>query len=377
MSANKIALVLDNGSDTIKAGFAKGEAPHTVFTSVVGHEKHAKRQEEADRKEPLIGQDAVELTGNLDLTYPIKNSIITNWDDMERIWHYAFGKLGVNPEEHPVLLTEAPFNPKVNREKTTQIMFENFYTPAMFLALAPVLALYASGRKEGIVLESGSGVSHAVPVRDGFAIPNNILRFDLAGSGLTDHLTKMLAERGISFPIRWTVQDIKEKLCYVALDFEQEMSTSASSSSLEKSYELPDGQFITIGNERFRCPEALFQPSMAETGSSGSTGSTGIHQLTYNSIMKCDEDIRTNMFANIVLAGGSSMFPGIADRMQKEITALAPAETEIKIIAPPQRTYSVWIGGSILASLDDFKPMWITKKEYDESGPAIVERKCV
>ena len=260
-------------------------------------------------------------------------------------------------------------------------MFETFHTPAMYLALAPVLSLYASGRKDGVVLESGYGVSHAVPVKDGFAIPQNVLRLDLAGSGLTDYLTKILAERGYSFPTvmmeHRIVRDIKEKLCYVALDYEQEMSTATSGSSLEKSYELPDSQFVTISNERFRCPEALFQPSMAETGSSGSTGSVGIHQLTYSSIMKCDEDIRTNMFANVVLTGGSTMFPGIASRMQKEITALAPAETQIKIIAPPERKYSAWLGGSILASLSDFQSMWITEKEYDEFGPEIVGRKCV
>ena len=253
-------------------------------------------------------------------------------------------------------------------------MFETFHTPAMFLALAPVLSLYASGRKDGVVLESGYGVTHALPVKDGFAIPQNVLRLDLAGSGLTDHLTKILAERGYSFPTEHRiVRDIKEKLCYVALDFDQEMQTATSSSSLEKSYELPDGQIITIGNERFRCPEALFQSAMAGTGSSCS----GINQLTYSSIMKCDEDIRTNMFANIVLSGGSTMFPGIAERMQKEITALAPPTMKIKIIAPPERKYSAWIGGSILASLSDFQPMWITKKEYDEVGPVIVEKKCV
>ena len=260
-------------------------------------------------------------------------------------------------------------------------MFEHVDTPAMFLALAPVLSLYASGRKDGVVLESGYGVSHAVPVKDGFAIPKNVLHLDLAGNDLTDYLAKILTERGYSFLTttmkQKIVRDIKKKLCYVALDFEQEMSIAASSSNLEKSYELPDGQLITIGNERFRCPEALYQPSMAETGSSGSTGSAGIHQLTYNSIMKCDEDIRTNMFANIVLSGGSTMFPGIAERMQKEITALAPPTMKIKIIAPPERKYSAWIGGSILASLSDFQSMWITKKEYDEVGPSVVGRKCV
>ena len=274
------------------------------------------------------------------------------------------------PEEHRCLLTEVPLNPKCNQEKMTQIMFENFKIPAISTYSTAELSLFASGRTTGIIIDSGYGITHTVPIHDGHALLNAILRMDFAGQDLDDHLMRLVSYKNTqlspSVALRDAIRQMKEKICFVAQDIRQEMSIAEQSST---NYLLPDGKVISIGNERFMCPEALFEP--AQIGMSR----TGIVEDAYNSIMKCDIEIRKIMFSNVILSGGSTMFPGFAERIQKELTALAPMSMTIKVVAPPDRNYSSWIGGSILASLSTYEKMWISKQEYEESGPSIVHKK--
>ncbi|KAF8406832.1 hypothetical protein HHK36_005953 [Tetracentron sinense] len=369
------AVVCDNGSGSVKAGFAGDDAPCVVLPSVIGRPRNKHVMMGIGQKEMYIGDEAQARRGVIGLSYPINHGIIRDWEAMERLWEHTFKKeLRVTIEEHPVLLTEAPLNPKTNRERMVEIMFEAFEISATYVAIQAVLSLYASGRTTGIVMDSGEGVTHVVPIYEGYALPHAIQRLDLAGKDLTDSLTKILTEEGHVFTTsaeREIVRDIKEKLVYVAaVNFEKELATSRESSELDRQYELPDGQVITIGAGRFRCPEVLFDPN--RVGKEGG----GVHEIVFKSIGRCDMDIRRDMYANVVLSGGTTMIPGLADRLAKELSSLAPPAVRVRVVAPPERKYSVWIGGSILASLSTFEQMWITKEEYMESGSSIVHMKC-
>ncbi|EGG15133.1 hypothetical protein DFA_09957 [Cavenderia fasciculata] len=369
MSDLKPTVVIDCGSGLCKAGFTGDDAPSAVFSSVVGCPKHGGFMVDKGLKAYYVGDEALGAYGDkLIVNYPIQRGLITNWDDVEKIWDYAFNQLNANPEEHAILLSEAPLNPMGDRENMTQIMFETFSTPAFYLGVQAALSLYATGTTTGIVLDCGDGVTHAVPINQGYAIQGAVVSRNIGGRDITDYMLKNLVKRGNTTATMEISRDTKEKLCHIALDYHSEMQADASSTQFEKQYELPDGQVIAIGNERFRCPEALFRPSLV------GMQFDGIHQATNQAITNCEfVDVRQKLYANVVLAGGSTMFSGMAERMEKELCALAPSR--VNIIAPPERQYSAWTGGSSLASLSTFQDMWISKEEYQETGPFIVHSK--
>jgi centractin len=230
---------------------------------------------------------------------------------------------------------------------------------------------YAAGRTTGVVLDSGDGVTHAVPIYEGFAMPHSILRIDVAGRDVTCHLQLLLRKEGYKFRTSSEfeiVRTVKEKACYLSANPVKEESQQQADQEQEKFY-LPDGSEIQVGPARFRAPEVLFNPEMI------GEEAEGLHKVLAFSIQKSDLDLRKLLYSNIVLAGGSTLFRGFGDRLLNEMKREAPKDIKIRISAPHDRISSAWIGGSILASLDTFKKMWVSKKEFDEDGVKAIHRK--
>ncbi|KAI0015274.1 actin-related protein, ARP1 class [Xylariomycetidae sp. FL0641] len=387
-SLHNAPIVLDNGSGTIRAGFAGDDLPKCYFPSFVGRPKHLRVLAGALEGEVFIGQKAAtELRGLLKIRYPLEHGIVTDWDDMEKIWEYVYSEgLKTMSEEHPVLLTEPPLNPRANRDTAAQILFETFNVPALYTSIQAVLSLYASGRTTGCVMDSGDGVSHAVPVYEGFAIPSSIQRIDVAGRDVTEHLQMLLRKSGYVFHTsaeKEVVRLVKEAVSYVALNpkmEEKEWAAGGGSTAGKPSgsggndqgkaadYILPDGQRLRVGAERFRAPEILFDPEII------GSEYPGIHQIVTDAINRTDLDLRKALYGNIVLSGGSTLTKGFGDRLLSEVKKLAVKDMRIKIFAPPERKYSTWIGGSILAGLSTFRKMWVSIDDWHED-PDIIHKK--
>ncbi|XP_072013691.1 actin, muscle-like isoform X1 [Amphiura filiformis] len=373
---NQSVVVIDTGSSLTKAGLSNEASPKVVFPSVIGRPRH---QDVAVAGYAYVGEIVLKRMAhnrNPIPSYPIQNGRIIHWNEVESIWRHAmYVELRGNPDEAlPVLLMSKSDASKTCLETMAKIMFETFDVPALYLAADAAMSLLQSGRTTGIVLEAGDGSTHMVPIYEGRCLPYCLAHLPLNGRDITDNLRTLLRERGYDFNLSSQtdmIRDMKEKLCYVALDFNEELQTGADRRSIEKTYELPDGQIITVENERFRCPEPLFQPILC------GLEMPGIHEILHSSIMKCNSDLRKDLYANIVLAGGNVSFPGLAERMSKEMRTLAPATMNVQVTNnAPIVKYQAWIGGSILASSSNFLNMCISKNEYDEYGPSLVQKKC-
>jgi actin, other eukaryote len=267
--------------------------------------------------------------------------------------------------------------------------------PKLYLGNQAVLSLFATGRTTGTVLDSGEGITHTVPIYEGYAIPHAITEIPICGRDLTNFMQSNLAKSKTGaghihyFPDEknrteaeeklhndsydWC-KDIKEEHGEVAIDYDAQMKGAAETHAAEqRKYRLPTAHHISINEECLKCPELLFNPSLFEFMNNVEEG---IHQHTFNAIIKCEQDIRKDLFKNIVLAGGCTMFKKMKERMQKEIQALAPSTMIPDVDSPADRKHSCWLGGAIISSIASFEPMWITKREFEDDGVKIVHKKC-
>lgn len=408
-------IVIDCGTSSMKAGFAGGTKPKVTIGTKVGRPKHQrimpggalegeelhqKRQSSITAKSSqssnvaaggvtsyFVGRKLDEHRGAFILDHPMERGCVVDggWDAMELLWEHIYSKNNLNAkmDEHPVLLTEPPHNPTSHREQLAEIFFETFRAPALFVAPPAVLSLYASGRTTGVVLDVGEGVTHCIPVYEGYALPHSIIRSDLGGGDVTKRLQLLLRKNGLAFST--TAESdfcslMKEEVCYVSNkptggmsnDYDirtaSDNTTTSATTTPKAQYQLPDGQVITLSNERHRSSEVLFNPSLI------GSEERPIHDVLLTSILQSDMDLRSTLFTNIVLSGGSTLLPGLGDRLLYEVRQRAPDRTKIRISAPPERGESAWVGGSILASLATFKNMWVGRTEYEEYGPSILHR---
>ncbi|MFX0092632.1 MAG: actin, cytoplasmic 2 [Candidatus Hodarchaeota archaeon] len=369
-------LIIDNGSDTTKCGYAGDNHPRSIFPTLVGYGRGRSIMGDVNLPpdyvpEYYIGEEAMSLRGILRFDFPVESGLVTEWRSMEKIWFYIFyNDLRVNPVDHPVLLTEPPLNPALNRERMAEFFFETLNVPAMAVLSSASLALQFLEKTTGLIVDMGGDATHIVPIYDNSVISHAISRIGIAGQDITKYLLRLLRQRGYilnSGAERRMVREAKERFCYVALDPEEQMRFIERTIESESLFYLPDGGIaFGVGSiEKFCAPEILFNP--AALGLS----EYPLHEGIYRSIQNCEPNIQPELYQNIILTGGSSLFFGLKERLHKELTKLVPETTKIQIFAPPQRELAAWLGGSMLASQPFFSKFWVWREDYQKYGSVI------
>jgi len=383
----KRPIVCDNGTGFVKCGFAGDNFPANIFPSMIGRPlmRYEEEFKNVELKEVMVGDECALHRAMLETSYPVDNGIVSDWKGMQHLWDYTFTeRMKIDPKDHKILLTEPPLNPRGNREKILTHMFETYHFEAAKVSIQAMLVLYAQGLLTGVVVDSGDGVTHVVPVWEGICPPQLIKRLNIAGRHITRYLIKLLQIRGYAFNRTAdfeTVRIIKERFCYVGYDLDVEKRLALETTTLMQSYTLPDGRVIKLGPERFEASEVLFKPSLVDVES------PGMHEMLFNMIQEADIDLRASFYKHIVLSGGSTMYPGLPSRLEKELRDLylkhvlkgdkkRLAKFKLRIEDPPRRKHMVFLGGSVLADIMKDRPeFWISKQEWEEVGPKILDKK--
>ncbi|KAL4097230.1 hypothetical protein QTP88_022036 [Uroleucon formosanum] len=415
------ALVFDLGSQSFRIGYAQEDTPKAEIPAVVGVSsdgtadtsmlepgaKQSNRINENTKHFIDVNSLCVPRKGMEVVSY-MKDGMIDDWDLFEKILDYSYSKcLQTESQYHPVLFTESPLNIRSKREKLVELMFEKYNVPATFLGKNAVLAAFSCGRSTGIVIDSGATHTSAIPVHDGYVIPSAIVKSPLGGDFISMQCRQFLKDNEIEVvphymvaqkeqvkekekPV-WTkkhtlpdvttswhnymckavIQDLKHSILQVSEGPYDERIISALPTS---HFEFPNGYNQEFGNERFKIPEALFDPSASMGGSM-----LGVSHIVTTSVGMCDVDVRPALYNNVIVTGGNSFLQGFPERLNRDLSARIPASMRLKLIAPngsTERRFGAWIGGSILASIGTFQQMWISHQEFKEGGKSQIDRKC-
>jgi centractin len=380
----KLPIIIDIGSGIIKAGISGQELPKIMFPNYIGEPKYSKvlrsfRKDNQEIQEQYIGKDCLKFLGILKLRYPVKNGIFENDQDILTIFKYIYQNLEIDNEEiseHPILITEPLLNPYSNREKIASALFENLSAPAIFFASQPILSLFSTSSTSGVILESGEGVTQSCVVYEGYSIPNTYIRNNYGGKDVTEYFLTLLQRQGYSFSTTSEfeiVKKMKEDICFTSISGNSINNISNINSNIElggnknKSestgiYNLPDGNAIKIGDEKSLAPEILFNPSII------GNENLSFQEMIITSINKVDIDLRKNLYNNVLISGGNTLFKGIQEKFHSEIKNLAPKNMKVKLHTPGNRLLSCWSGGNVISILEIFKKMWVSREEWVEKG---------
>ena len=380
-------MILDLGSDTIKGGTTADALPSLVFPSVVGKPQRrrnvlmrrtapaADAEEAANTAAFLVGYEALQNAQNSSLCRPIRHGVIEDWAMFEHLANHSYSDLGLEHEDTVVTLTQPLYQPHKCTDSLAQTFFETFGAPGVALVWSGSCSLYASGRTTGLVLESGEGVTQITPVVEGYQVVQALARINSAGGSVTEHLKRIAVERGYVFTgtdDSQTLQKVKESLCFVASDYAAYMTMADDDPSLLASYELPDGQNVEIGKERFRAPEILFNPLIIQSEL------PSLQEMVRRAVQASAIDMRRSLLANIVVAGGNTMFHGFGGRLKDEVAKDFPALFgSINVIEAEDRHYSTFSGASVVASLPVFNSQIVTREMYDDEGPQCLRNNVV
>ncbi|KAI3388452.1 hypothetical protein SNEBB_009633 [Seison nebaliae] len=402
------ACVIDNGTGYTKMGFAGNIHPQFIIPSSIAIREQFTSSKITSRFEDLdffIGDEALNATG-YSKKWPIRHGLVENWDQMEKLWEQSIFKyLRVEPEDHPFLLTEPPLNTPENRELTAEIFFELFNVPKLYIAVQAVLALAAPmstsnqnvGKSlTGVVIDSGDGVTHVIPVAEGYVIGSCIKHIPISGRDITYFIQQLLREReqfvvddSHRMPPEQsleTAKTIKEQYCYVCPDIAREFEKYENDSNryiktFTGIHAINKRKFnVEIGHERFLGPEIFFHPEFVNANFRKSISET-VDDVIQNSPI----DVRRGLYKNIVLSGGSTMFKDFDRRLKKDlkrvvderlnetekITGTKPQPIELNVVTHPMQRYAVWFGGSYVASTPEFHQACKTRADYEEHGPSI------